>query len=189
MDFIAEFVVYEVPHRWDVGLKECRDLLYIILFFSLIYAESMAISNVYSFIASHSSGFMAFTCIGLSFVMMASLGARLIRYQSRSFLRNMNAYSPDSTLPKPNPLVFLAGFLFLVPGYVSDVAALVLLFPPSAWLIKRIFGYKLKKFTESGNIKFYGSFGGRQKPSYQNTQDMGQLSSDPTIIDVEVLRP
>lgn len=166
-------------------------LLGLFVFFAWIYAELQAISTVYSLLAAQSSGPLAFILVGISFFVMATFGGTLIRLQSQSLLRKLKQVGASSSLPKPNVLVFLAGVLFLIPGYVSDLAALFLLFPPTAWVVQRIFKNRLKKFAEKGGVRFYGTFGGQaasRNPWPQRPSGPGQITSDPNVIDVEVTR-
>lgn len=163
-------------------------LTFVIFSFAMMYAEFQTVSKVYGLIANQTDPFSAIAFVALSFVGIASFGAWLIKYQSRSLVHKLQNVSQSGSLPKPNILMFIAGVLFIIPGYVTDILALLLLFPPTAWLVKKMFQHKLKKFQESGNVKFYGSFAGQARQSYERPMGREQLSHDPNVIDVEVIK-
>jgi UPF0716 family protein affecting phage T7 exclusion len=165
-------------------------LTFAIFSFVMMYAEFQTVSKVYSLIANQTDSISAVAIVALSFLAIASFGGWLIKSQSRSLVHKLQNISQSGTVPKPNILLFIAGVLFIVPGYVTDILALLLLFPPTAWLVKKMFQHKLKKFQDSGNVKFYGSFGGqaRQQQRYERAQGREQLSHDPNVIDVEVIK-
>jgi len=62
------------------------------------------------------------------------VGAALIRAQGQGILRDLAALAEQRRLPQASPAIRLrlaiAGALFMIPGFVSDIGALVLLLLP-----------------------------------------------------------
>ncbi|RYZ48857.1 MAG: FxsA family protein, partial [Proteobacteria bacterium] len=112
-------------------------LTFVIFSFAMMYAEFQTASKVYGLIADRTDPFSAIALVALTFVAIASFGAWLIKYQSRSLVHKFKNVSQTGTMPKPNILMFIAGVLFIIPGYVTDILALLLIFPPTAWLVKK----------------------------------------------------
>lgn len=93
-------------------------------------------------VAGATSGFVVFLCILAGFV----LGAAAVKRAGRSAWRNLTAsVNAQQQGVEPGPpqgggrtgLAMLGGLLLIIPGFVSDVVALVLLFPPTRAFIGR----------------------------------------------------
>lgn len=88
-------------------------------------------------VASATSGFVVLLCILAGFV----LGASAVKRAGRSAWRNLAAAvqqpgtEPAAAQPAPGGgrtgLHMLGGILLIIPGFVSDAAGLLLLFPPT----------------------------------------------------------
>jgi UPF0716 family protein affecting phage T7 exclusion len=160
----------------------------LISIFALMYAEFKLDSFVFQWLESQSSGLTAFLLIGLSFFFMAAAGARLMLYQGQSYLNKLKTPGQGLSIPKPNILIFVAGVLFIIPGYLSDAAAVLCLFPPTAWVIRKLFARWLMKVSESGRMQFYSNIGNQGRSPYQSTPGAQQIAEDTQIIDVEVIK-
>jgi UPF0716 protein FxsA len=68
------------------------------------------------------------------------LGAGLARYQGLQTLRRISADLESGRMPGESLvdglLVLLAAFLLILPGVLSDLVAIALLFPPTRWALK-----------------------------------------------------
>jgi UPF0716 protein FxsA len=72
----------------------------------------------------------------------ALLGSFLLRHQGRSAWRRFNAALDERRFPGKEVadglLITIGGTLLLTPGFISDIAGLILLIPPTRALIRRI---------------------------------------------------
>jgi len=72
----------------------------------------------------------------------ALLGSFLLRHQGRSAWRRFNAALDERRFPgkevADGVLITIGGTLLLTPGFISDIAGLILLIPPSRALVRRI---------------------------------------------------
>lgn len=85
----------------------------------------------------------------------ALLGSFLLKHQGRSAWRRFNEALSQRRFPgkevADGALVIVGGTLLLTPGFLSDVAGLVLLFPPTRALVRRLLRrYALGRFTVVG---------------------------------------
>jgi UPF0716 protein FxsA len=51
-------------------------------------------------------------------------------------------------------LIFIAGIVLLTPGFITDLAGLLLLFPPTRFHIKRFLRYKFDQWSKNGTIRY-----------------------------------
>ena len=76
------------------------------------------------------------------------LGAALARHQGFRAMRRISAEIEQGRMPAEplvdGVLVLVAGVLLVLPGLISDVAAIVLLFPPTRRLVKAAFRSRVK---------------------------------------------
>lgn len=126
----------------------------------------------------------------LTLLISAALGLFLIQIQGRNSLVNLQkdfAQNPqnitDNLLLKG--LGLLSGLLFIIPGFISDAIAILLLLPGTrhliAWMIKRYFKNKqglgnFRVFTQGVN-----PFGNGQNNSgfkYYSSTDFNQTEND-----------
>jgi UPF0716 protein FxsA len=82
------------------------------------------------------------------------LGSLLMRSQGRAAWRRFNEALRDGRAPArevaDGVLVIFGGALLLTPGFLSDIAGLLFLLPPSRALIRRVFlRQALKRITVS----------------------------------------
>ncbi len=86
-------------------------------------------------------------------VFSAIFGIYLLRIQGQATLIRVQQALSQGHVPTGEMLdglmIFLAGIFFIVPGFLSDVLGLCLLFPPTRWYAKWIF---LKKFAYSAQF-------------------------------------
>lgn len=163
-------------------------LVFLLLFVGFTVAEFQAIFFVYDLLASRLGGFAAVVAIILSFLAAMSLGIRLIHKRASLLLQNVQMGKVLTLESDQGLLFFLAGFLLIIPGYVSDIFALLCLFPPTAWILKRVFRKLAKKMGIHTSRAFEGMAGRRTKYWYsQMPSQNDQRPSDPTIIDVEAI--
>ena len=71
------------------------------------------------------------------------LGLGLIRGQSLAALRRLRNGQPPTAELLTGPLAFIAALLLMVPGFLSDVIALPLIFPPVRRMLAR---YIVRRF-------------------------------------------
>ena len=51
-------------------------------------------------------------------------------------------------------LIFAAGIVLLTPGFITDLAGLLLLFPPTRFHIKRFLRLKFDQWIKNGSIQY-----------------------------------
>jgi UPF0716 protein FxsA len=71
------------------------------------------------------------------------LGAALLRHQGRAAWRRFNLALNEGRVPHretfDGAMVIFGGALLLTPGFLSDIAGLLFLLPPTRALIRRVF--------------------------------------------------
>jgi UPF0716 protein FxsA len=98
-------------------------------------AEAMAISKV----AGEIGGWNTFFLL----IFSGMFGAYLAKIQGHIVLERIQVCIREGRVPSHEMmdglLVFLAGVLFVFPGFISDIFGLLLLFPLTRWLIRSLF--------------------------------------------------
>lgn len=97
----------------------------------------------------------------------AVLGSLLLRHQGRGAWRRFNEALAARRFPgkevADGAMIIVGGTLLLTPGFLTDVAGLVLLIPPTRALLRRGFSsYFSRRFVLVGGIP--GSVFGSRKP-------------------------
>jgi UPF0716 protein FxsA len=85
---------------------------------------------------------------------MSLLGATLLRHQGRGAWRRFNAALAERRFPgrevADGVMITLGGALLLTPGFITDAVGLLLLFPPTRALARRLlrayFGHRVVVF-------------------------------------------
>jgi UPF0716 protein FxsA len=100
----------------------------------------------------------------------AVLGSLLLRQQGRSAWRRFNAAIAEGRFPgreaADGVMVAVGGTLLLTPGFITDIAGLLLLIPPTRSLIRGgLFRYLRRRVVVVGGA---GGFGRRSEPSQTN---------------------
>ncbi len=76
------------------------------------------------------------------------LGAWLARRQGLQTLRRISSELDQGRMPAESLvdglLVLVAGVLLIIPGFLTDIAAIALLFPPSRRVLKRLLGRRFQ---------------------------------------------
>lgn len=83
-----------------------------------------------------------------------------------------------------NVLVMLGGLLLIMPGLVSDVAALFCLFPPTAALLRRT---ARRRIERSARLATPGSFGDVYQQARQAEEQMRMRRPDGKVVEGEVV--
>lgn len=79
----------------------------------------------------------------LYFVMTAFVGLNFLK--SAGMVRN----------PAESAVRFVAGVLLMIPGFITDLMAILLLLPPTRKLVWWLLQKRLAKFAGSGNFQVY----------------------------------
>jgi UPF0716 protein FxsA len=89
------------------------------------------------------------------------LGLTLMRRQSLQTWRRLSVDMESGRMPAESlvdsVLVLVAGGLLVLPGVLTDVAAIALLFPPSRRAIKSLFGLWLQSRIATMRFEAHGS--------------------------------
>ena len=98
----------------------------------------------------------AFLTIGL-IVFTALLGLLLARFEGLRTLHQIRQSLSQGIVPAEemvdSVLIFVGGVLFVVPGVITDIAALVLLIPFTRTIFKRWLRRRFDRAVERGNAR------------------------------------
>ena len=87
---------------------------------------------------------------------IAVVGGYLSRLQGFLILQKIQNNLQRGILPTSEMLdgllVFCAGILLLMPGFISDIFGLILLFPTTRWLVKKLLRFKLQSMLKNGQV-------------------------------------
>ncbi len=87
----------------------------------------------------------------LAVVVMAFLGAAIVRFEGMAVLAQMRRTMQEGRLPARTladaMLIGLAGILLLIPGFFTDFLGILLLIPPVRALIYRFFSSRVTVVT------------------------------------------
>lgn len=101
----------------------------------------LAVAELYV-IVQVASEIGAFWTIAL-LIVMSIVGVWLVKRAGMQLLGRLQAQAAAGKVPTDQlidgPLLLLAGLLILIPGFITDVAGLLLLLPPTRALIRRMF--------------------------------------------------
>jgi len=90
--------------------------------------------------------------VGAYLLLAAAAGIAVIAHTARQALGMTPPRAPRAPASTSDRLwVLLAGALLIVPGILSDLAALVLLAPPGRALVRRWLGPRLRDWAASGS--------------------------------------
>lgn len=85
-------------------------------------------------------------------------GAWLARMQGLQTLVRVRASLEQGHVPAEEVLdaviILAAGIVLLTPGFLTDMAGLLLLFPPTRFHFKRFLRKKFDEWVQKGNIQF-----------------------------------
>lgn len=108
---------------------------------------------------------MGFINTIFALIVIGILGVGLARAQGRYVLSQMQQTLARGEVPASQVLqgllVFIGGMLFLIPGFVSDVVAIFLVFPGTRHAIAGLVRKSLEKKVQSGQFRVFsaGPFG------------------------------
>lgn len=142
--------------------------------------------------------------VNVLFALLASfvLGLGIAKAQGKYILARMQSALGQSQIPTNDVLhglaIFVAGVLFAIPGFLSDIAAFFLILPGSRHLIvaslRRRFekqvnkgGFKAFSFGQFGAGGFSGSFGGFRTETRATDEGVWEREVTPKVIDVAPL--
>ena len=98
----------------------------------------------------------AFLTIGLV-IFTALLGLLLARFEGLRTLHQIRQSLSQGIVPAEemvdSVLIFVGGVLFVVPGVITDIAALVLLIPFTRTIFKRWLRRRFDRMVERGNVR------------------------------------
>jgi len=96
-------------------------------------------------------------------IVMTIVGVWLVKRVGLGLLTRMQAQAALGKVPTDQlidgPLLLLAGLLILIPGFITDVAGLLLLLPPTRALVRKLFRGTLAARMASGATTFVGRRG------------------------------
>lgn len=129
------------------------------LILSLLIGVPAAEIYTFTLVADHIGGLATVGLVLLS----AVLGMGLIRWQGLTMVEQARASMARGEPPVGSLLngvaIFAAGLLFMLPGFLSDGLALLLLLPPVRWLLMaaavRVLGHRVAGNSSAAGAAFF----------------------------------
>ncbi len=91
-------------------------------------------------------------------VLSGFAGAYLARMQGMQTMRKVQSSLQQGIMPKEELvdalLIFIAGIVLLTPGFLTDIAGLLVLFPATRVPIKRFIKEKFNKWIQNQDVHF-----------------------------------
>ncbi len=91
-------------------------------------------------------------------VLSGFAGAYLARMQGMQTMRKVQSSLQQGIMPKEELvdalLIFIAGIVLLTPGFLTDIAGLLVLFPATRGPIKRFIKEKFNKWIQNKDVHF-----------------------------------
>lgn len=127
----------------------------------LPFLEFLVFKRVYSWLKADFGAQMAVEIIILSLIVLAVIGVRLIKRQSARLMQTLRSGGAPGGQALNGTALIVSGVLLVIPGYLTDLFAVMILFPGvRQWMARRVEGAVLKRFRGGGFQVFHGSFGG-----------------------------
>ncbi len=103
-------------------------------------------------------GFLgAFNTVAI-IILTGFVGATLARMQGLQTMLRVRQSLQQGLVPAEEMidalLIFVAGIVLLTPGFITDSAGLLLLFPPTRFHIKRFLRRKFDQWHNNGSIQY-----------------------------------
>lgn len=127
------------------------------MFFKLFLAFTLIpVAEIYLIITL--GGFLgAFNTIAI-IILTGFAGATLARMQGLQTMQRVRQSLEQGHVPAEEMvdalLIFVAGIVLLTPGFITDTAGLLLLFPPTRFHVKRFLRIKFDQWVKTGNIQY-----------------------------------
>jgi len=149
----------------------------------VLFLIGVPVVEVFAFIeVGHSIGWLPAVVL---LIATSVLGARVVRVQGRSAIERVSLAVSERRAPGlaaiDGALGFLGGALLVVPGFVTDVFGLLLLFPPTRALtrrrISRHYAGRVMSFVATAG-RFTARGGGVRPADVESTavdEDLGEL--------------
>ncbi|MEE8432147.1 MAG: FxsA family protein [Candidatus Desulfatibia sp.] len=128
------------------------------MFFKLFLAFTLIpVAEIYLIIKL--GGFLgAFNTVAI-IILTGFAGATLARMQGLETMLRVRQSLQQGLVPAEEMvdalLIFIAGIVLLTPGFITDVAGLLLLFTPSRFYIKRFLRRKFDQWNKDGRIQYH----------------------------------
>lgn len=117
------------------------------------------------------------------------LGGALLRREGRRTMQALREASSQHRSPSTEladgALLGVGAFLLLLPGFVSDVAGILLILPPTRWLLRPVV-----KASAARRVQLVGSgMWTRTRPAWSDGEVIDGEVIDAEVIDAEVIEP
>ncbi len=128
------------------------------MFFKLFLAFTLIpVAEIYLIIKL--DGFLgAFNTVAI-IILTGFAGATLARMQGLETMLRVRQSLQQGLVPAEEMvdalLIFIAGIVLLTPGFITDIAGLLLLFTPSRFYIKRFLRRKFDQWNKNGSIQYH----------------------------------
>lgn len=157
--------------------------------------EFFAFKRVYLWLKADFGAQMAVELIILTLIVLAVVGVKVIKKQSARFMANMRSGASPSGLALDGVVLIVSGVLLLIPGFITDILAFVILLPVvRPFIARKVQAAVLKRFMKGGagfqvfqgGFGGFGGFGSDPFGGMQRPQEMDQRTRlDNRVIDVE----
>lgn|GEM_PF-635397 len=135
------------------------------MLFLLPFLELLTCFSVVHVLASSRGGLVALIDVALYFALTAAVGLALVREAGTGLARSLqelNASFETSTGSRMSSRLafFAAGLLLAIPGFLSDLVALLVLFPPTRAMLWQMVQSWLRRQHEAGRVAFHVNIDG-----------------------------
>lgn len=165
---------------------------FLLLILLIPFVELMAFRRVYVWLKGFYGAQMAVEMIILAVIVLAVVGVKIIKRQGARFMQGMRSGTSPAGQALDGAVLIVSGLLLLIPGFVTDVLAFLILLPGiRPFIARRAQAAFIKRFMKAGGgfQIFQGNFGGFGAGPFggmQRPPSMGQHKRlDDGVIDVE----
>lgn len=113
------------------------------------------------------------------------IGSIMIRHLGRQIFLSVQMEVAQGRVPADKVLrgflFFLAGVLFVIPGFITDLLAVALIFPLTRWLLLRLIKNYFQSQIRQGRVHVYSNY---STPPWADDSASDMRDVSPPMIDV-----
>lgn len=161
-----------------------RVLMFIIF---IPFVEWQALKRVYHFLKPTWGSSMAIQIIVLSLLIIAFFSMKILKKQGARILNDLKSGESLSDAALDAGVLVISGVLFLIPGYISDLIALMTLLPPGRKIAKKWINKRMQARHSRQGFQFFYSSGGPFTAKHQPHKRTVTKQQLDNVIDVDAV--
>ena len=146
----------------------------------MIFVFFLILADIISLLAA--TRFVGVLNVIFLVLLMGALGVWILTNQGMMTLRRLQTSSSDlggiNSAVWRGLVMVVAALLFLIPGFFSDVLAILCIFPPTGFLVRRYLQIRMAKGAGSFIFRNFGNAGASSFKVYTNFGGMGSQTSN-----------